>query len=53
MRCTEYQHDYKLDTIYCGKCAIPLLAEDAQPFFTKTFETPRVKLTTGSIFAGL
>ena len=47
IKCTKCQHDNPDDTIYCGKCAAPLRAsEDIEA--TKTIETPKEELTTGS-----
>ncbi|MBW1888638.1 MAG: protein kinase, partial [Deltaproteobacteria bacterium] len=38
---------------FCGECGTQITPiEEAQPFVTKTIETPREKLTTGSTFAG-
>jgi len=38
---------------FCSNCAAPMTAsEAAQPSFTKTMETPKEELTTGSTFAG-
>jgi len=53
IKCPECQHDNPPDTIYCGKCATPLLqTEVAPPSHTETMETPKEELTTGATFAG-
>ncbi|MFA9561848.1 MAG: zinc-ribbon domain-containing protein [Nitrospirota bacterium] len=42
------------DTVkFCGECGTSIThPEEAQPPVTKTVETPREELTTGSTFAG-
>ncbi len=51
INCPKCQHNNPDDTVYCGKCAAPLRAsEDID--VTKTIETPKEELTTGSTFAG-
>ena len=53
MKCPKCQSE-NLDTQkFCGECASPLRgAEAPKPSFTKTYETVREELTTGSTFAG-
>ena len=53
MRCPKC-HSENTDTArFCSNCAAPLTAsQEAQPVFTKTLETPREDMTTGSTFAG-
>jgi serine/threonine-protein kinase len=37
---------------FCGECATQLTSsDDAQPYITRTLETPVEELTTGSTFA--
>jgi tRNA A-37 threonylcarbamoyl transferase component Bud32/tetratricopeptide (TPR) repeat protein len=53
MKCPKCQSDNTDTARFCSNCAAPLTAvEDAHPSFTKTLETPREELTTGSTFAG-
>jgi len=51
MKCPQCDFDNPDDTIYCGKCAAPL-KEEISVSHTKTIETPKEELTTGSTFAG-
>jgi serine/threonine-protein kinase len=53
MKCPKCQADNPDTQKYCGECATPLTGVDeAQPSVTKTIETAREELTTGSTFAG-
>jgi Tol biopolymer transport system component/tRNA A-37 threonylcarbamoyl transferase component Bud32 len=53
MKCPKCNFDNPDDTIYCGKCATPLLpSEEISASLTETLETPKEELTTGSTFAG-
>jgi len=47
--CPKCQHENPEDTVYCGKCGTPLPSRDST--ITKTMETPKEELTTGSTFA--
>ena len=61
-KCLQCGFDNPVETAFCGKCGTKL--EPAGPerpsapsppdsvSFTKTLETPREELTTGSTFAG-
>jgi len=50
IKCPKCQHDNPDDTVYCGKCATQLpSSKDIK--VTKTMETPKEKLTRGTIFA--
>jgi hypothetical protein len=50
IKCPNCQHENPDDTLYCGKCGIPLKhPEDIS--VTKTLETPVEQLAPGSIFA--
>jgi TolB-like protein/tetratricopeptide (TPR) repeat protein/tRNA A-37 threonylcarbamoyl transferase component Bud32 len=52
MKCPKCQTDNPDTQKFCGECATPLTAaEESQPSITKTIETPREELTTGSTFA--
>ncbi len=52
-RCPKCQFDNPPDTLYCGRCATPLPSpKDIPVSHTKTLETPKEELTTGSTFAG-
>ena len=51
IKCPKCHSDNPDDTVYCGKCASPLLPSKEIPV-TETLETPTEELTTGSIFAG-
>jgi serine/threonine protein kinase/tetratricopeptide (TPR) repeat protein len=53
MKCPKCQTDNPTDSKFCKECAASFTgAEDAKPSLTKTVETPREELTTGSTFAG-
>jgi serine/threonine protein kinase/Tfp pilus assembly protein PilF len=53
MKCPKCKSDNTDTARYCSNCAASLTtADDAQPPITKTIETPREELTTGSTFAG-
>jgi len=53
MQCPKCHFQNPEDTVYCGKCATPLLSAKEVPFSqTETFQTPVKELTTGSTFAG-
>ena len=53
MKCPKCDTDNRPDAKYCRECATSLTgSEEAQPSITKTIETPREELTTGSTFAG-
>jgi serine/threonine protein kinase/predicted Zn-dependent protease len=53
MKCPKCNFENPADTLYCGKCAAPLLpSEDISAPLTETLETPKEELTTGSTFAG-
>ena len=53
MKCPKCQAENTDTARFCSNCAAPLTAaEEAQPSITKTIETPREELTTGSTFAG-
>jgi serine/threonine protein kinase/Tfp pilus assembly protein PilF len=51
VKCTECKHENSENTLYCGQCGaqLPTLEE---PEITKTLETSKEELTTGSTFAG-
>jgi serine/threonine protein kinase/Flp pilus assembly protein TadD len=51
MKCPKCQYENPEDTLYCGKCGtqLPPPAEISAP--TKTIETPKEELTTGTTFA--
>ncbi|MCK4495559.1 MAG: zinc ribbon domain-containing protein, partial [Candidatus Aminicenantes bacterium] len=52
-RCPKCQFDNPPDTLYCGKCGTQLPSpEEVSISRTKTMETPKEELTTGSTFAG-
>jgi len=51
IECSKCHFDNPDDTVYCGKCATPLLSSKKIPI-TETLETPTEGLTTGSTFAG-
>ncbi len=53
MKCPQCDFENPADTKFCGNCAAPLkpLEETSFPF-TKTLQTPKSELTTGSTFAG-
>jgi len=49
-KCPKCQHENPDDTLFCGKCGTQLPSiEDID--VTKTMESPKEKLTTGSTFA--
>ncbi len=50
IECPKCHFDNPDDTVYCGKCAIPLPSQEVS--VTETLETPTEELTTGSVFAG-
>ena len=50
IECAKCHFDNPDDTVYCGKCATPLPSSKEIPV-TKTLETPKEELTTGSTFA--
>ena len=53
MKCPHCDFDNPADTKFCGNCAAPLKPqEEASLPFTKTLQTPKAELTTGSTFAG-
>jgi serine/threonine protein kinase/tetratricopeptide (TPR) repeat protein len=51
IKCPKCHFENPADTVYCGKCATPLPSSKEIPV-TKTLETPKEELTTGSTFAG-
>jgi len=52
MKCPQCNTENPDAQQFCGKCGAQLIsADDSQPSFTKTLETPKEELTTGSIFA--
>ncbi len=52
MKCPKCHSENTEGSKFCSTCATPLTdAEDAQPSFTKTIETPQEELTRGSLFA--
>ncbi|MBW1717911.1 MAG: protein kinase [Deltaproteobacteria bacterium] len=52
-KCPKCKADNPDTQSFCGECGTQLgPAENAQASFTKTLETPREELNTGSIFAG-
>ena len=50
IKCPKCQFENPDDTLYCGKCATSL-KEDIPVSPTKTIESPKEELTTGSMFA--
>jgi tetratricopeptide (TPR) repeat protein/tRNA A-37 threonylcarbamoyl transferase component Bud32 len=53
MKCPKCNFENPDGTLYCGKCAAPLLpSEEISAPLTETLETPKEELTTGSTFAG-
>jgi serine/threonine protein kinase/tetratricopeptide (TPR) repeat protein len=53
MKCPKCHLDNPDDSKFCKECGTNITAaEEAQPSITKTMETPREELTTGSTFAG-
>ncbi len=51
MKCPKCKTDNPSDSKYCKECATPLPSSEEIPI-TKTLETPKEELTTGSTFAG-
>ena len=51
LKCPKCNFDNPDDTVYCGKCAIPLSSQRDVPV-TKTIETPTEEFTRGTTFAG-
>jgi serine/threonine protein kinase/Tfp pilus assembly protein PilF len=52
MKCPQCHSAILEDSKFCKECGTQITpAEDAQPSFTKTLETPAEMLTTGSVFA--
>lgn len=47
--CPKCKHENPEGTVYCGKCGTPLPSQEST--ITKTMETPKEELTTGSTFA--
>jgi serine/threonine-protein kinase len=53
MKCPKCELDNPADSKFCKECGTNITSHDeAQPSITRTIETPREELTTGSIFAG-
>jgi len=53
MKCPKCQSENPNTVKFCGECGTNFTsAEEAKPTITKTIETPREELTTGSTFAG-
>ncbi|MFC2141931.1 protein kinase [Acidobacteriota bacterium] len=53
MKCPKCQLDNPDDSKFCKECGTNITSvEEARPSFTKTIETPKEELTTGSTFAG-
>jgi serine/threonine-protein kinase len=53
MKCPKCQTDNPDTSSFCGDCGAKLSPSgDAQPSITKTIETPREELITGSTLAG-
>jgi len=50
IKCPKCQHENPEDTLYCGKCGTQLPSSE-EVEVTKTLETPKKELTTGSTFA--
>ena len=51
MKCPKCNFDNPADLSFCGKCGTQLgQAEDTAAPPTKTIETPKQELTTGSVF---
>jgi serine/threonine-protein kinase len=52
MKCPKCHSDNPDTLKFCGECGTQITpVEEAQPLVTKTIETPREELTTGSTFA--
>jgi hypothetical protein len=53
VKCPKCQFDNPETQKFCGDCGTPLpLPQQTSPEVTKTIETPREELSTGSTFAG-
>jgi serine/threonine protein kinase/Tfp pilus assembly protein PilF len=53
MKCPKCESENTDTARFCSECGASLAhSDDAQPAITKTIETPKEELTTGSIFAG-
>ncbi|MHC4683408.1 MAG: hypothetical protein ACYTEW_03725, partial [Planctomycetota bacterium] len=53
MKCPKCKSDNPDTKEFCGDCGVKLVpAKDIPVSSTKSFETPRAELTTGSVFAG-
>jgi serine/threonine-protein kinase len=53
MRCPKCKSDNPETQQFCGKCGTRLVpAKDIAALSTRSRETPRLELTTGSVFAG-
>ena len=53
MKCSKCYSENAEGARFCSSCAAPLTgAEDDQPAFTKTLETPVERITRGALFAG-
>ena len=53
MKCPKCETENPAAQKFCGECATPLTSSDeAQPFFTRTLETPIESMTRGTLFAG-
>ncbi|MBN1271657.1 MAG: protein kinase [Candidatus Aminicenantes bacterium] len=51
VRCPKCQHENPDDTLFCGKCGTRFSSPEKVEV-TKTIETPKEELATGSTFAG-
>lgn len=51
IQCPKCQHENPDDTLYCGKCAAPLIKPE-EIEVTETIETSKEELTRGTTFAG-
>ena len=52
IKCPKCDFDNTSDSKYCKECGTQLHSEDIPVSQTKTLETPKEELTTGSTFAG-
>ena len=53
MKCPKCETENPSDSKYCKECSTPLpTSEEISVSQTKTLETPKEELTTGSTFAG-